>query len=112
MITNVNNKYNLLNTKYKTINNNNHMEITNPSSIDFSIKLDISRQMAPGKWDVVKLMDIFKRELVARERCENFENLSIGENSDNMYENKNKMYEKYIRVGVSPVLRLGIFHHS
>ena len=45
-----------------------------------NIKLDISRQMPAGKWDVMKLMDVFKRELVARERCDKFENLSVNEN--------------------------------
>ena len=45
-----------------------------------NIKLDISRQMPAVKWDVMKLMDVFKRELVARERCGKFENLSVNEN--------------------------------
>ena len=45
-----------------------------------NIKLDISRQMPAGKWDVMKLMGVFKRELVSRERCNKFENLSVNEN--------------------------------
>ena len=47
------------------------------SKLTRGIKLDISRQMPAGKWNVIKLMDVFKRELVARERCESFEHLSI-----------------------------------
>ena len=50
------------------------------SKLPHNIKLDISRQMPSGKWDIVKLMDVFKRELVARERCEIFENLSVQDN--------------------------------
>ena len=46
-----------------------------------SIRLDISMQMPVGKWDVIKLMDVFKRELVARERCERFENISVQEDN-------------------------------
>ena len=49
------------------------------SKLTRGIKLNISRQMPAGKWNVIKLMDVFKREreLVARERCECFEHLSI-----------------------------------
>ena len=50
------------------------------SKLTRGIKLDISRQMPAGKWNVIKLMDVFKRELVARERCESFEHLSIHRN--------------------------------
>ena len=46
------------------------------SKLPRNIRLVISRQMPDGKWDVCKLMDVFKRELVARERCEQFESLS------------------------------------
>ena len=52
------------------------------SKLPHNMKLDISRQMPTGKWDIVKLMDVFKREVVARERCEKFENLSVHENWD------------------------------
>ena len=45
------------------------------------MKLDISRQMPSGKWDVVKLMHMFKRELIARESCEQFESLSYHKNN-------------------------------
>ena len=48
------------------------------SKLTRSITLDISRQMPVGKWDVIKLMDVFKRELVARERCEGFEYIGSG----------------------------------
>ena len=47
------------------------------SKLTRGIKLDISHQMPAGKWNVIKLMDVSKRELVARERYQSFEHLSI-----------------------------------
>ena len=64
---------------------NNYGPILNSivmAKIPRNIKLDISRQMPQGKWDIVRLMDIFKKELVARERCDQFENLTENMNSD------------------------------
>ena len=57
-----------------------------------NLKLDISRQMLAGKWDVTKLMDVFKRELVARERCKYFEKLSIDENFETPYERSSTLF--------------------
>ena len=57
------------------------------SKLPHTIRLDISRQMPSGQCDVAKLMNVFNRELMARERCENFETLSVAdeERIDNEY---------------------------
>ena len=52
------------------------------SKLPRGIRLDISRQMPARKWDVAKLLCIFKNELVARERCEQFDNLPSKEIHD------------------------------
>ena len=39
------------------------------SKLPTEFKLEISRQMPDGKWDITKLMDVMKREVVSRERC-------------------------------------------
>ena len=50
------------------------------SKLPRNVKLDITREI-PNKWDVIELMDILKRELIARERCDQFESLSYHEDN-------------------------------
>ena len=79
------NSFNISTKYYGPILNSVYM-----SKLPRGIWLDISRQMPAGKWDVVKLLDIFKRELVAREWCKQFEKLA--ENGDIDFEAPTTLY--------------------
>ena len=46
-------------------------------------RLEITRKMPPGKWKITNLMECFKQELVARERC-----AQMNENMSNDFQNK------------------------
>ena len=52
------------------------------SKLPRSLKLQVSREMPSGKWDVVKVMAVFKRELMARERCERIDKTSLVDRLD------------------------------
>ena len=39
------------------------------SKLPNEIKLEISRQMPQGKWDIKQLMEVMKKEIASRERC-------------------------------------------
>ena len=66
--------------------------VRNLSAFDISTKnygpilnsIIIAKQMSTGKWDISKLLDIFKHEIVSRERCEQFRGTPINESKNNL----------------------------
>ena len=40
-------------------------------------RLELSRQMPVGKWDLAKLLEVFSKELASRERCESIKSSEL-----------------------------------
>ena len=71
-------------------------------------RLELSRQMPVGKWDLAKLLEVFSKELASRVRCQSIKSSETSQNIGSQGLNSGSSYMLLLKITEVHVLKISV----